>query len=480
MQKIIKITEQQYNRYINGCDLLTENKHFLGEDVFIKSKNDKKGTAQLTYNQNNGGYNRGNLSSIDMLKTDKMDNNSNDTYEVPLKGGFMSYNITDINGTEVMHYFKRKFDHEKTQISLGNEKYDLEMEDSEFRNFMETFLNKVNSVVNYNINSYKKENKDINFNGISIYPVPSSSNFNEEMARRIANKHNILGLTTNIVNRDLLMKDTSNLQKDEDFINKNMDYYKDKRFKIGGNGETHLQSLNTELNKLKNLENIKQQIDIANEYTKIENRQQTGSLLKQWNYVKMKLRDGSLSDKALIKLDKLFTEYQNAVNNIEKASTYYSEITNTTHTQRLSTIASAIAYSKGPSIKGRSEEIYKLLKQNGLGKNIKKLQDVCMWKPENFQIKKLGNDIRMGLKNYFQPNDNKQIVNDELNKIGNSIVVIFDDNVSGGATLSDICMQLKNLGINYIIPITFGRMRTSYNQGQLKVINKPSNGQFNF
>ena len=300
------------------------------------------------------------------------------------------------------------------------------------------------------------------------------------MARRIANKHNILGLTTNIVNRDLLMKDTSKLQKDEDFINKNMDYYKDKRFKIGGNGETHLQSLNTELNKLKNLENIKHQIDIANEYTKIENRQQTGSLLKQWNYVKMKLRDGSLSDKALIKLDKLFTEYQNAVNNIEKASTYYSEITNTTHTQRLSTIASAIAYSKGPSIKGRSEEIYKLLKQNGLGKNIKKLQDVCMWKPENFQIKKLGNDIRMGLKNYFQPNNNKQIVNDELNKIGNNIVVIFDDNVSGGATLSDICMQLKNLGINYIIPITFGRMRTSYNQGRLKVINKPSNGQFNF
>lgn len=55
---------------------------------------------------------------------------------------------------------------------------------------------------------------------------------------------------------------------------------------------------------------------------------------------------------------------------------------------------------------------------------------------------------------------------------------VIDDNVSGGATLSDICLQLKNLGIRYIIPITFGKMRTSYTQGVLK-INEPENS-FNF
>ena len=54
--------------------------------------------------------------SNDYLKTDKMDMNNEDTYLVPLKNGMMSYNITSINGTEVMHYFKRIFDRQKTSI----------------------------------------------------------------------------------------------------------------------------------------------------------------------------------------------------------------------------------------------------------------------------------------------------------------------------------------------------------------------------
>lgn len=51
--------------------------------------------------------------------------------------------------------------------------------------------------------------------------------------------------------------------------------------------------------------------------------------------------------------------------------------------------------------------------------------------------------------------------------------------MSGGATLSDICMNLKNLGFEYLIPITFGKMRTSYNQGMNNIINKPEN-DFNY
>ena len=79
----------------------------------------------------------------------------------------------------------------------------------------------------------------------------------------------------------------------------------------------------------------------------------------------------------------------------------------------------------------------------------------------------------MALKNYFQPNQDKEMVQQEVDKTHGSIIVVFDDNVSGGATLSDICMQLQNLGMEYIIPITFGKMRQSYNQGRNVEINRP-------
>lgn len=50
---------------------------------------------------------------------------------------------------------------------------------------------------------------------------------------------------------------------------------------------------------------------------------------------------------------------------------------------------------------------------------------------------------------------------------------------SATATLSDICYQLQKIGVKYMIPITFGKMKTSYSQGIGQVINKPENG-FNY
>lgn len=80
----------------------------------------------------------------------------------------------------------------------------------------------------------------------------------------------------------------------------------------------------------------------------------------------------------------------------------------------------------------------------------------------------------MALKNYFQPNTDRTVVDNELNDLENYMFLIFDDNISGGATLSDICYQLKNLGIKYIVPITFGKMRESWNSRTI-VVNKPKN-----
>lgn len=476
MGKTVKISESAYQYYIN-------------EDVFINgiSNNKNKNIANLTYKRNNNGSiarNRGNMTSRDMLKTNLMDNNSGQTtYEVKLKGGFTSYNITDINGTEVMHYFKRKFSNEETRIKLGDTEYDLEMQDSEFRNFMVQFLNKVNAVVEYRARQFMENNKGLTFSNIYIYPVPSSSNFNIEMVKRIVkNNHTIDNLPVSAISSSILKKDTSNLEKDTDFINKNRDYYNSERWKRGGNGGSHMQAVDNDLNRLSRLESVKAEIDKANEFTKIENRKQTGSLLSQLNYVSARLNNpekyGAPTLKSIKKLYDLYIGYQEAVKNITIAGAYYDTIAQKYHKPQLKKVAEAIKYSKGQSIEGRTQRILQILKEYNMTNGLPvKPYDICMWQPANFQIKKLGNDSRMALKNYFSINNDSSEA--ELKNTDNSIVVIFDDNISGGATLSDICYQLQKIGVKYMIPITFGRMRTSYSQGIGQVINKPENG-FNY
>ena len=476
MGKTVKISESAYQYYIN-------------EDVFINgiSNNKNKNIANLTYKRNNNGSiarNRGNMTSLDMLKTNLMDNNSGQTtYEVKLKGGITSYNITDINGTEVMHYFKRKFSNEETRIKLGDTEYDLEMQDSEFRNFMVQFLNKVNAVVEYRARQFMENNKGLTFSNIYIYPVPSSSNFNIEMVKRIVkNNHTIDNLPVSAISSSILKKDTSNLEKDTDFIDKNRDYYNSERWQTGGNGGSHMQAVDNDLNRLSRLESVKAEIDKANEFTKIENRKQTGSLLHQLNYVSARLNSpekyGAPTLKSIKKLYDLYIGYQEAVKNITIAGEYYDTIAHKYHKPHLKKVAEAIKYSKGPSIEGRTQRILQILKEYNMTNGLPvKPYDICMWQPANFQIKKLGNDSRMALKNYFSINNDPAEA--ELKNTDDSIVVIFDDNISGGATLSDICYQLQKIGVKYMIPITFGKMRTSYSQGIGQVINKPENG-FNY
>lgn len=464
---IIKITEEQ-------CRLLSEGSAQLFEDVFINNLKTSRGknVANLTYAKNSNGYNKGNKSSFDMLKTGRMDNgNGNNTYEVPLKGGLISFNITDINGTEVMHYFKRAFEHEQTVIKINGEGYNLEMENSEFGSFMETFLNKVSSVVNYQINVFKQQDKNLSFNGIYIYPVPSSSNFNDEMTKRIIqNSHTIDGLPVSQLNTSILKKNPINLQKDDEFIEKNKDYYNSERFGVGPKGVTHIQDVDNTINRLTKSDGINQAIANANEIV--------DRLIRKYYQLNNQIKKNMVSQKTLNGLSEIFTEYQDSVRGIVRAGNWFDVISQRTHNPQLASIAKAIKYSKGPSVEKRTNEIYDILKSNGLIKGVyrNKVFDICYWEPVDFQIKLLGNDTRMALKNYFAPNNDDNLVKQEIEKTQGNVVVVFDDNVSGGSTLSDICMNLKNLGVEYIIPITFGRMRASYNQGMNITINKPENG----
>lgn len=437
--------------------------HRLFEDVYMTNADTSKKKVQLKYAKNGGKYNKGNASSFDMIKTDKMDKNDTDTYEVPLKGGIMSYNITSINGTEVMHYFKRIFDKEKTYAKLakyGNEEYELEMADSEFKSFMEQFVTKVSKVVGYKINEFNSNGANIS--GISIYPVPSSSRFNLEMAKRM--QFNLMcGFTPKLIDQSLLKKDLSKLAKDDEFIDKNSQYYNARYSNQMPQDITHMNYVDREYNRFSAITSAQNNISEANILAK--------QLIQKY-YTRKEVN----TPKFYEKLNFLFTSYMKAVNNIVDTANYFDTVSKKNSSVHLAKIAKAIKYSKGPSIEERTNEIYDMLRGQGYLKNIPrtKLTQVCYWEPVNFQIKNLSNDVRMALKNYFQPNADKKLIDNELNDTENNVFVIFDDNISGGATLSDICNQLKNLGIKYIVPITFGKMRESWNARTI-IINQPQN-----
>ena len=125
----------------------------ISEDVFASGRKGKN-KIQLSYKKRASAAptkNFGTLNPTELLNTGKMDQNNSDTYEVPLKGGIISYNITSIRGTEIMHYFKNKF--AKMDIDLDGdgekESYELFMEDAEYQEFFKQFYAKVNNVISY-------------------------------------------------------------------------------------------------------------------------------------------------------------------------------------------------------------------------------------------------------------------------------------------------------------------------------------------
>lgn len=445
--------------------IITESQYkSLVEDVYVNSADTKKKTARLTYDRSGSKIKKGNLLGNDFLGTDKMLQNNDDTYEVPLKGGIMSYNITSISGKEVMHYFKNKVAQVQLKDENGNKDvYQLFMEDEEFNKFEQDFENKVGVVVKSKLQDFKTVDGQP-ISSLSIYPVPSSSDFNDVMAEVLQRK-GFNGMNVQIINRNILNKDTSKLEKDIDFIKKNKEYYSQKR--NNKSDFSHEAQLNTDMNRLIAHSNTKQYIDELNNL---------GTMILKAYYGRNKQQ---ITPKQIERIGTLYIEYVNIYNKIIKSAEYFAETDNKMHKQLVRKFMEAIKYSKGPSIESRTRDIFNIARQsNTWNERQIKMQypiDVCQWKFNNFQIKYLGNDTRMGLKNYFQPNNDMEMVQQEVQKAQNTAVVVFDDNVSGGATLSDICLQLKNLGINNLIPITFGKMHTQWSIGTIP-IGQPENG----
>ena len=460
----IILTEEQLLRYISRTIL---------EGVYV---NDVKGNkAKLTYKR---GLNRniGSLVNTDNIKTDKMDENTSDTYEVTLKGGITSYNITSINGTEVMHYFKNYFKRQKTEIQLkstdGNtQSYELTMEDREFKEFLSRFIMKVSFVIYHCLQKFS-ENGEVKFSGISVYPVNSSSNFNVEMAKQIAGK-NLTGLPTQAIDENLFVKDLRNLQKDTDFISKNQDYFNSPLSNTKGNNQSVNTYLDSDISRYKALEPARKYIE---EMTRLA-KALVVRLYNLRSSYKDEDRNNQRMINAMVEDYKKYYEYYLLCNNIS----YENSVTGDRRTIHMDKFAEQLKYSKDPQIEIRSHDVWSVVKPYLRGQrnpvNGKPYVEIPLqgWVYKNFQIKNLTNGERMGLRNYYSPNEDTELVERELEKIKGTVFVIFDDNISGGATLSDICYQAKSLGIEYIIPITFGRMNEKWTIGMVP-LNKPKNG----
>jgi hypothetical protein len=466
----MRLTINDIRQMVNECvqAILSENVYMDKDKV-----NTRKKEIGLTYRKNSKNVNAlKNGSAADYLNTDKMDNNNSDTHIVKLKNGIDSYNITRIMGMEVMHFFKKFWDNEKAILKVKNQEsdtvddYELTMLERERQQFLTQFTNKVEVVLTDFINKNIKDKENIV--GVTLYPVKSSSKFNIKMVNEMSNM-SVLGLPIQVINDSLLVKDLRNLEKDTDFIERNQEFYDGdytamEKFDMG----TVNQNLDSAINRYNSLNEVWKLLPELNEYVETLKR-----LYYDYN-------NKGLSEKMLLKLANIYKNYYDTLQKCYGVK-YIDAVSGNEKKLRKDKIIVAQKYTKGPSVEKRSADIWKLVKKYLKGekspitnKPYEKV-DVCKWDKKSFEIKYLSNSVRLGLKNIYNPNTDEEYVKSELKRINNTLFVIFDDNISGGATLGDICYQCKKLGIKNLVPITFGQMEESNTIGLIR-LNTPENG----
>lgn len=436
--------------------------------------NTKNKTLGLTYYKGNRA--KHNLNSFDRLDTEEMDKDNANTIEIPLKGGIISYNITDIKGVDVMHYFKKKWaNRERVTMDVKSQtgdtdSYELQMDNNNEREFLNRFIKKVEFVINAWIQKQKHKQKEINFSQISILPIKSSSNFNKKFVKEELTKLNINGLPCQMVDPNILIKNFTQVKRDEDFIQKNNEFYQSNFVLNDPKQGTVIQNVDNIINRNKATKVIDDNITEINNISKI--------LL---NFLNNNKQTKELSTLKIERLTEYYTKYFDLIQKCQHIS-YLSTIDNKTHNITLKQLI-PIKYSKGPSINQRSDELWQMVKPYLRGKkspitgNKYERVDLCFWQKSDFEIKSIRNSQRLGLKDFFAINNtlDEKYREQEINKMKGTILLIFDDNISGGSTLSEVCFQCKKLGAENIIPITFGKMSTSNTMRGL-VINTPKNG----
>ena len=105
------------------------------------------------------------------------------------------------------------------------------------------------------------------------------------------------------------------------------------------------------------------------------------------------------------------------------------------------------------------EEQIKILRKGRRGKDKTKTSD---GKAKNFEIKSIEDKRRRSLEGLFGINPKLSGIQQDLK---GKHIVIFDDNISSGATLDDICLELQKYGVASILPITLAIIpKTVYGQ----------------
>ena len=105
------------------------------------------------------------------------------------------------------------------------------------------------------------------------------------------------------------------------------------------------------------------------------------------------------------------------------------------------------------------EEQIKILRKGRRGKDKTKTSD---GKAKNFEIKSIEDKRRRSLEGLFGINPKLSGIQQDLK---GKHIVIFDDNISSGATLDDICLELQKHGVESILPITLAIIpKTVYGQ----------------
>lgn len=122
--------------------------------------------------------------------------------------------------------------------------------------------------------------------------------------------------------------------------------------------------------------------------------------------------------------------------------------------------------NKKALIKNLEEQI-KILRKGKKGKDKTKNEN---GRAKNFEIKSIEDRRRRSLEGLFG-------INPKLNGIQQDLkgkhIVIFDDNISSGATLDDICIELQKYGVASILPITLAIIpKTVYGEHHESLKNK--------
>ena len=105
------------------------------------------------------------------------------------------------------------------------------------------------------------------------------------------------------------------------------------------------------------------------------------------------------------------------------------------------------------------EEQIKIIRKGRRGKDKTKSSD---GKAKNFEIKSIEDKRRRSLEGLFGINPKLSGIQQDLK---GKHIVIFDDNISSGATLDDICLELQKYGVASILPITLAIIpKTVYGQ----------------